>query len=323
MNEFDADEGWEDDNPVPRYGLPVARVLADTDQSFTDDYVRGAPLYGDHVFRCTRRADGADCVVKIFQRPVWPVGHAPAMGERERTRAARELDIMRALAQPGVPVLFARLEAAYITQGVISMVMPAYASDLHRLYATPRRLQQGFTNEEVRTVATRVLSALAYLHDTLHVVHRDVKPLNIFLARADDLTTVVLGDVGHSRSLATNERASTTGTSLGTEQLRPPECDFLRPHGRPVDIYQLGASLYVLILCCGPFKVASPDRVFATRALFHGDALAQWNSAAAAGGKVGAARAACVRRMMDVSPDNRKTAAENLEDPWVADTVHA
>ena len=318
MTEDFEEGGFEDVNDEPRFGENVNHSLADTEHSFDSAYVLGAALYRDHVFHCVRRADGVPHVVKVFRRPVGPAGHPGAMEQRERVRTARELDVMRALTPR--PDLFVELRGVFITAGRVSVVTREYAEDLHALYE--RRWVPGFSDAEVRTVAARLLTALAYLHDVLGVVHRDVKPLNVFLAVAGDVSTAVLGDVGHSRSLATGELASTTGCTLGTSPFRPPEFVFtMQPHGRPVDLFQLGVSLYLLVVGCGPHRVADVAAVFARHAYFSRAASAAWDAAAAAGGAAGAARAACVRRMMAMDPADRGTAAENLSDPWVAGAV--
>ena len=50
-------------------------------------------------------------------------------------------------------------------------------------------------------ILKQMAKALMYLHDTLHLVHRDVKPLNIFVeSLTKDTIKVCLGDFGLSRS---------------------------------------------------------------------------------------------------------------------------
>jgi serine/threonine protein kinase len=176
----------------------------------------------------------------------------------------------------------------------------------------------------VRTVAVRTLHALAYLHDVLGVCHRDVKHQNIFLQRSGDVRTAVLGDLGHARSLETGEEASTLGSMLGTFLFNPPEMqeNAPGPHTRRVDIYQMGATLYVLIVGCGPNRLDEVVDVLANASFFtNPDAIAAWEAAAAADGPAGAARAACVRRMLAHNPADRGSAMDNLTDPWVAGAV--
>jgi serine/threonine protein kinase len=314
------DFGWEDVNEEPRFGLPVHVVLADTQDSLDDHFVAGALLNAGvpHVFAATSRAGGGGAfAVKHFARAAWalPTGEA-FMCDLERKRAAREVDILRHL---DCPEYLVKLTACFITRGFVSLVMPMYASDLHALYFARVHNGAGFSDAELRAVAARTLTALAYLHETLHVVHRDVKLLNIFLRVGGDVRTCVLADVGHSRSLATGELASTR-RGLGTQLFAPPEFLLRRKHTHAVDIYQLGACLVALLICAGPGGVAEPATLFNDQAHFE---VPEWEAAARAGGPGGAARRDCIERMMEVAPLSRGTARKNLEDAWVSGAVVA
>ena len=318
----DGDYHMEDVNEVPRFGVQPTRSLAETAESYDALYETVEQLHDNHVFICRRRPsngqaqDATPYVVKQYAKPWRPVGNAIAMDDRQRKRAAREVDIVKELRSR--PDLFVEVKGIFITNYRISVVMRKYKQDLLKLIL--RRFNananfERFGDGEVHTVAARMLAALAYLHDELGVAHRDVKLLNAFLD--DDVGSVVLGDMDHARSLATGEAASTTGFMVGTLPFNPPEMrlGFLGTHGRQVDIYQLGVMLYLLL---SPRMLYNPD-VFNHYSFFtHPDALAAWNAAAAADGAAGAARAVFVRRMMADDPALRGTAAQNRADPWLA-----
>lgn len=100
-----------------------------------------------------------------------------------------------------------------------------------------------------------VADALQQLHDA-EIVHRDVKPSNIFVERSGRM---VLADFGLARSAAT-ERLTTTGQALGTPLYMSPEQmrgQWAEVDGRS-DVYGLGASLYEM-LCGSPiFRASDP-----------------------------------------------------------------
>lgn len=99
---------------------------------------------------------------------------------------------------------------------------------------------------EVIRIGTEVARALEHAH-TNGVVHRDVKPQNIWLTPDG---TAKLGDFG----LAMNEgrsRLTTEGSMVGTVAYMPPEQGLGRPAEPRSDLYSLGVVLYELI-CGGP-----------------------------------------------------------------------
>jgi serine/threonine-protein kinase len=93
----------------------------------------------------------------------------------------------------------------------------------------------------VRTVVTSLLRALDHAH-AAGIVHRDVKPENIFVER----WTVKLGDFGSARVVSL---ASVTGASLtwGTPEYVAPEL-FSRGRADPrSDFYSVGVVVYEML----------------------------------------------------------------------------
>ncbi|MDX6742133.1 serine/threonine-protein kinase [Actinocorallia sp. A-T 12471] len=109
--------------------------------------------------------------------------------------------------------------------------------------------------ERVAELGRAVLRALAHAHDQ-GVVHRDVKPGNVFV-RADG--RIVLTDFGIS-SLDGEERLTATGYPIGTPGYVAPER--LRHADRPpepsADLFSLGALLYTALAGRAPFARDTP-----------------------------------------------------------------
>ena len=76
--------------------------------------------------------------------------------------------------------------------------------------------------------------------DKNNVVHRDVKPNNIFVTPNGDYK---LGDFGVARTLD----HATTATRVGTDRFMAPEVIKREKYGKDVDIYSLGLVLYWLL----------------------------------------------------------------------------
>lgn len=109
----------------------------------------------------------------------------------------------------------------------------------------------------VRMVAD-VADALDYAHAN-QVIHRDVKPANIFrttgTASAD---WVLIGDFGIARSLAGEETRTATGRWAFSQPYAPPEQCAGRTVGPPADVHALAVTLYQLITGHLPREIPIP-----------------------------------------------------------------
>ncbi|HSO35968.1 MAG TPA: protein kinase [Labilithrix sp.] len=101
-------------------------------------------------------------------------------------------------------------------------------------------------------IAIDVLDALEHAHENA-VIHRDVKPENIFLHRNVNGTTITkLLDFGIMR-LLDRKASHTQGKFIGTLRYASPEQIFGGDLGPPTDIYSLGVVLYEMLAGRGPF----------------------------------------------------------------------
>ncbi|KAK4316320.1 hypothetical protein Pmani_012504 [Petrolisthes manimaculis] len=95
-----------------------------------------------------------------------------------------------------------------------------------------------FEEKQVHGWVLRLCLALKYIHGR-KILHRDVKPHNIFLT---DSGTIKLGDFGLVRVL--NEDNLMASTSLGTPAYMSPEILQGVPYDAKADIWSLGCCLY-------------------------------------------------------------------------------
>jgi serine/threonine protein kinase/MoxR-like ATPase len=108
--------------------------------------------------------------------------------------------------------------------------------------------ERGHLPAEEAVRYTGVLSeALAYAHAG-HVLHRDVKPENIFITKQNNAKLL---DFGVARALArTSEKAS---TRIGTMEYMAPEL-FQGAAGTNADLWGLGITLYEMLTGMRPFR---------------------------------------------------------------------
>jgi serine/threonine-protein kinase len=114
-------------------------------------------------------------------------------------------------------------------------------------------------------ILIQALSGLAAVHDT-GVVHRDVKPDNVFLAerpdRPGEIQVKVL-DLGTSKPMSGPERDLTgTGIAIGTAYYMSPEqARGERDLDGRVDVYACGVMLYEMLSGQRPFTAGSEHGV--------------------------------------------------------------
>jgi serine/threonine protein kinase len=107
---------------------------------------------------------------------------------------------------------------------------------------------------DAATLVIPVGRALAYAHSQ-GVVHRDVKPANILLARPE---WPLLADFGLIKLLDRQRAITRPGTSLGTPTYFSPEQAMGGEVDRRSDIYGLALVLYRLVTGRLPFEAESP-----------------------------------------------------------------
>lgn len=103
-------------------------------------------------------------------------------------------------------------------------------------------------------IAAMVLSGLAAVHDQ-GILHRDVKPENIFLVQDADGMFPKLLDFGVSKGLHSDSKITQTGSVVGTpEYMSPEQARGLREVGPRSDIFSMGIVLYEAFAGFTPFE---------------------------------------------------------------------
>jgi len=119
------------------------------------------------------------------------------------------------------------------------------AGDLHTFL-----LLKGSPRHVVRFYMAELLIAIEHIHSK-RIVHRDVKPENLFI---DSDGHVVLGDFGLARKLTLGGNTISSDDMFGTPAYTPPEIFTGEAYGCEVDIWAFGVMLYELITGKEAFK---------------------------------------------------------------------
>jgi eukaryotic-like serine/threonine-protein kinase len=118
---------------------------------------------------------------------------------------------------------------------------------------------------DVATIGLRMLDVLVAAHER-GIVHRDVKPSNIFVS---DQGEVKLTDFGIA-SMDGEARLTRTGATMGSPQFIAPEQALGDDAAPAADLWGLGASLYLAVEGVPPFERS--NAVATVHAVVHEDA---------------------------------------------------
>eukprot|EP00271_Cylindrocystis_brebissonii_P001377 TRINITY_DN11649_c0_g1_i1.p1 TRINITY_DN11649_c0_g1~~TRINITY_DN11649_c0_g1_i1.p1 ORF type:complete len:547 (+),score=109.43 TRINITY_DN11649_c0_g1_i1:796-2436(+) len=166
-----------------------------------------------------------------------------------------------------------------------------------------------FTEVDVAKIAQQLLQAVAHCHER-RVVHRDLKPDNILLTGTADIYIKVV-DFGSAEIV---KEGQVLHDFMATPYYAAPEV-WTHNYGMEVDIWSVGAVLYVLLTGAPPSrnsKTIHEDTRW--KALQEGKAtdLPEGSSPALA---------QLLARLLEPNPEMRISAAEALKHPWITGEV--
>jgi serine/threonine-protein kinase len=216
----------------------------------------GATIAGQYVLE-ERIGEGGMAVVyrarhKLVDRPcaIKVMNHAFASDESTRERFRREAKSAQSLAHPNVIEIF--------DQGDTDDGTPFIVMELLEGCTLSVLVDRG-PMDLLRAIPLMVQIArgMARAHD-LGVVHRDLKPDNIFICRrADGYDLVKILDFGIARS-RTDSRLTTAGQIFGTPEYMAPERILTSDAGPSVDLYAAGVIFFEMATGRLPFEAPDP-----------------------------------------------------------------
>lgn len=218
-----------------------------------DNYERGKRIgrgnYGTVYIAKDRRNGHWYCLKMIMMEA--------STGE-EKDKAKQEVDVLRGLDHPGI----VRYHEDFVHEDSLCVVMHyCEGGDLAQCIKRRAKEQAYFTEHEVLDYFVQIVMALHYVHSK-HILHRDLKTQNIFIARSRDGTMglVKLGDFGIAKVLeGTFHEAATV---IGTPYYMSPEVCQGQSYSYMSDVWALGCILYeicALQQVCEPMTRARRD----------------------------------------------------------------
>ncbi|MGD0675537.1 MAG: serine/threonine-protein kinase [Polyangiaceae bacterium] len=195
------------------------------------------------VYRARYKLVDRPCAVKMMKP-------ALAAEAKVRERFRREAKSAQALTHPNVIEIFDHGETDGGTPYIVMELLEGQTlsalideGPVPTLRALPLMIQ--------------IARGIARAHD-LGVVHRDLKPDNIFICeRADRGDLVKILDFGIARS-RTDSRLTSAGELFGTPQYMAPERIMSGDAGPSVDLYAAGVIFFEMVTAGLPFEASDP-----------------------------------------------------------------
>lgn len=213
----------------------VATTDLESEYEILGELGRGATAV---VYRARDRELGREVAIKVIR---------PRFADDDETvaRLAREARTVAQLQHPNIVTLYA---VRRLRDGGLALVMQMVPGRTLRDILNDRgALTFGIADRVLRDVA----AALAHAHER-GIVHRDVKPENIFID--ENTGHALLSDFGVARSLEPDSQLTATGTAIGTPTYMSPEqIDGTHLDGRS-DLYSLGLVGWEMITGRRPWE---------------------------------------------------------------------
>jgi len=206
--------------------------------------VVGTGAYGA-VLKVRRKADG-----RIL---VWKQINYGAMTEKQKQQLVTEVNVLRLLNSPNIVKYFDRVLDKTNTKVYLVMEF-CEGGDLSRIINRAKKDQELISEDLVWRLFSQLVNALndCHMHKEGKVLHRDLKPGNVFL---DAGGNVKLGDFGLAKVMGEETKYATT--NVGTPLYMSPEQLKEGRYNEKSDIWSAGILLYELAALRVPFGADS------------------------------------------------------------------
>ncbi|CAD8074710.1 unnamed protein product [Paramecium sonneborni] len=192
------------------------------------------------VYKARNKHNLAENAVKVFEKSL-------ISQMTDRLALLKEIHILRQLSHSNI----IQLHEVFETKTQIYLVFDYLTGgDLTHYINNNQSIQE----EQAKTIMMELLNALLYMHSK-GIFHRDIKPQNLLLRKKGQITDIVIADLGLADYYRRDGKYMFT--RCGTPGYVAPEILLDNPYDFKIDIYSLGALLYVILTGKPLFKGAT------------------------------------------------------------------
>ncbi|XP_058132938.1 serine/threonine-protein kinase DCLK1 isoform X2 [Dasypus novemcinctus] len=284
-----------DENDGP--GEEVSEEGFQIPATITERYKVGRTI-GDGNFavvkECVERSTAREYALKIIKK-------SKCRGKEHMIQ--NEVSILRRVKHPNIVLLIEEMDVPTELYLVMELVK---GGDLFDAITSTNK----YTERDASGMLYNLASAIKYLH-SLNIVHRDIKPENLLVyEHQDGSKSLKLGDFG----LATIVDGPLF-TVCGTPTYVAPEIIAETGYGLKVDIWAAGVITYILLCGFPPFRGSGDDQ----EVLFDQILMGQVDFPSPYWDNVSDSAKELISMMLRVDVDQRFSALQVLEHPWVND----
>lgn len=223
-------------------GVAFNQKLATTLDDFEIISKIGKGCFGT-VYKIKRKADGSVYVLKQIN-----ISH---LSSQARISAINEVQILASLRNPYIVKYY----ESFIDRSNLNIIMEFCENGDLDLFIR-KQGNRLLPERRIWKIFIQMLVGLHYIHKK-NIVHRDLKTLNIFLTRDED---VRIGDMGLAKVFdCSNQFAHSV---VGTPYFLSPEICERKPYNDKTDIWSLGCILYELCTLKHAFDAQSEAALF-------------------------------------------------------------
>ena len=221
-----------------------------------------------------------------------------ALDEEGEEKAINEGNILRKVSRDLQHDNIVKFYGFYLCANEAVLIMEYIeGGDLRGKIEEAKLWRKKIDEKTILTWLKEISSALKFCHEEKHIIHRDIKPENILLTKDDHIK---IADFGIAKNL---QKAKVAKTIIGDMDYISPEIMKKEAYTYSTDIWSLGILIYELCLLEHPQKKYRLNNL----KYINGE-IPELNDK-----DYSKDLSDLIKRMLNVKPDKRPTAAEILE----------
>ena len=172
-------------------------------------------------------------------------------GEEEKKKTRKEIEILKTVHHPNIVKFYTSFEKEHMTYIVIEYVA---GKTLEQIIQESKAKNEHIPEKILWKIMIELLSGLAYLHDEVKIIHRDIKPDNILVTENNHVKITDFGISAINRD-DINDTVRFHNSAMGPILFMAPEIGKEETYSFKVDVWMLGLTFYKLMAWGIPYGI--------------------------------------------------------------------